>query len=210
MIAQLRGEIVAKAHSAIVVDLNGLGLRAEVPQQLAASCVAGEPIHLYTSLVVREDSLTLYGFASETDLEVFQILLGVSGVGPRSALGVLSELTTAEIVDAVAKEQHEVFRRVSGVGPKLAKMISVSLSGKLERLGLELAAAGETLPAQSLPQTVIDDVVSALVTLGYPSANAQRAVAAASETLAAGDEPDALDSQQRILREALIHLQAGV
>src|SRR5690606_12962779 len=101
----------------LVVSVGGVGLRVEVPSGRVAAH-AGDQVSLHTSLVVREDSLTLFGFATADELEVFGILLGVSGVGPRSALGVLTELTPAQIAQAAVNEDEKPFRRVSGIGPK--------------------------------------------------------------------------------------------
>ncbi len=86
---------------------------------------------MHTALVVREDDLSLYGFAEADELAVFDLLRGVSGVGPKSAMGVLAAMSPAELAQAVSLEDDGAFRRVSGIGPKTAKLIVVSLAGKL-------------------------------------------------------------------------------
>lgn len=201
MIASVRGEVLSAGAGWLVVGVGGVGLRVEVPGA-RVSAHAGEEVSLHTSLVVREDSLTLYGFATADELEVFGILLGVSGVGPRSALGVLTELTPSQIAQAAAGEDEKPFRKVSGIGPKTAKLIAVQLAGKLDpRM---FAAPGE--PAGGMPPQAGDagstvNVNAALVGLGYAEAQAAEAVRSALEAGASDDEAG-------LLRAALALLQA--
>jgi Holliday junction DNA helicase RuvA len=167
---------------AVVVEVGGVGLHIAVTPQVARATHVGEPILLHTSLIVREDALSLFGFESREELEVFGLLLGVTGVGPKSALGVLSTLTVAQIADAVAGDDDAPFRRVSGIGPKTAKLIVVQLAGKLAvtrapETGRRDAAASAAIPVQ---------VVQALVGLGW----SERVAAEAVETVAA-DAPEA-------------------
>nr|WP_243752166.1 Holliday junction branch migration protein RuvA [Leucobacter weissii] len=188
----------------VVVGVGGVGLRVEVPGRIPG-LHPGEPVALHTQLVVREDSLTLFGFASESELEVFGILLGVSGVGPRSALGVLTELTPAQIAAAAAQEDEKPFRKVSGIGPKTAKLIAVQLGGKLdprrfanEGLGPEADADGKA-GSEDLVTRVL--VTQGLIGLGYAEAQAETAVQDAVDAGAPAD-------QAGLLRSALALLQA--
>ncbi|TDP90209.1 Holliday junction DNA helicase subunit RuvA [Leucobacter luti] len=199
MIASIRGPVLASGAGWAVIGLGGLGMRVEVPSGRVPQPQPGEDLALLTSLVVREDSLTLFGFHSEAELEVFGHLIAVSGVGPRSALGVLSALAPAEIAEAVASEDERPFRKVSGIGPKTAKLIVVSLAGKLASLELgEPSVAGRGPAAAS----VADAVADGLVGLGWGAADAQLAVA---DALDAG----APESNAELLRAALALLQAG-
>lgn len=185
----------------VVVGLGGLGMRVEVPSGRVAQAVPGDEVALHTSLVVREDSLTLFGFETPAELAVFGHLIAVSGVGPRSALGVLSGLAPAEIAAAVAADDEKPFRKVSGIGPKTAKLIVVSLTGKLAGLDLgESTAAGSA--GGGAPATVADAVAEGLVGLGWGPSDAQGAVA---DALDAG----APDTSAELLRAALALLQAG-
>ena len=215
MISFVRGNALSAGAGWVVVDVGpgggagGVGLRVEVPGRLAGAH-AGAELALHTQLVVREDSLTLFGFATAEELEVFGILLGVSGVGPRSALGVLTELTPAQIARAVMDEDEKPFRKVSGIGPKSAKLIAVQLAGKLDpRAFGEESPAGRGDPAHDAidaAEAVADrraaaTVLQGLVGLGYGEAQAETAVQDARDAGAPADEAG-------LLRAALALLQA--
>ncbi|WP_416446936.1 Holliday junction branch migration protein RuvA [Leucobacter sp. HNU] len=199
MIASIQGPVLSAGAGWVVVGVGGLGLRVEVPSGRAAAHTPGEQLSLHTSLVVREDSLTLFGFATADELEVFGQLLAVSGVGPRSALGVLSELTPSEIAAAVFAEDEKPFKRVSGIGPKTAKLIAVSLAGKLRPEAF--APAAETPVAVDGDQLAADAVRAGLMGLGWGESDAERAVSDARAAGAPGD-------QAGLLRAALALLQA--
>lgn len=217
MIASIRGEVLSVGAGWVVIDVSpggfgGIGLRIEVPGRLSGAHI-GEQIALHTQLVVREDSLTLFGFGTSEELEVFGILLGVSGVGPRSALGVLTELTPAQIAQAAATEDEKPFRKVSGIGPKTAKLIAVQLAGKLDPRafgsvgtgtdGPQGEGAGASAdPAQSVAaERAAANVVQGLVGLGYAESQAEAAVRDARDAGAPSDEAG-------LLRAALALLQA--
>jgi len=131
----------------------------------------GERLMLHTSLIVREDALSLYGFADRSELEIFGLLISVTGVGPKSALGVLSHLTVDQIAEAVNAEDDAPFRRVSGIGPKTAKLIVVHLAGKVQPVGVgsRVTAGGGS--------DVVDQVTAALVGLGWSEKVAAEAAA---------------------------------
>ncbi|WP_125099552.1 Holliday junction branch migration protein RuvA [Leucobacter chromiireducens] len=199
MIASIQGPVLTSGAGWAVVGLGGLGVRVEVPSGRVSQLQPGDVVSLHTSLVVREDSLTLFGFASEPELAVFGHLIAVSGVGPRSALGVLSGLSPAEIARAVSAEDEKPFRKVSGIGPKTAKLIVVSLAGKLD--ALELGAVDA--PAASAPgDGAAEAVAEGLVGLGWSQNDAEGAVA---DALSAG----APEEHAGLLRAALALLQAG-
>src|SRR5690606_24390365 len=105
------------------VGVGGVGFQVAVPADVAHTSVVGGDLLLHTSLVVRDDSLSLYGFLEPEELDIFMLLTTVTGVGPKSALGVLSHLTADQIAQAVSDEDDAPFRRVSGIGPKTAKLI---------------------------------------------------------------------------------------
>lgn len=156
-----------------------MGFSVAVPGDVAHTAHLGETILLHTSLIVREDALSLYGFADTAELEVFGHLIGVTGVGPKSALGVLSHLSVDQIATAVAADDDAPFRRVSGIGPKTAKLIVLQLAGKLKP---PVAAA----PAQTATTAITEQLVAALVGLGWSekvaSEAAEQSAADASET----------------------------
>lgn len=190
MIASVSGIVAARSADWVVVETGGIGYRIETPSAVAASCHVGESVKLHTQLVVREDSHTLYGFGSTEALEMFNVLLQVNGVGPRSALGVLSLLEPQEIAAAVAAEDPKPFTRVSGIGPKSAKMILVSLAGKLDRFAVAHGGA-EAPTASSAAADIPAQVVAALVGLGWQEKDAVAAVADA-QAAGAGEDNAAL------------------
>ncbi|GAA1950991.1 Holliday junction branch migration protein RuvA [Microbacterium deminutum] len=171
MISSVRGTAVHVDVDTVVVDVGGVGLAVAVTPQVARSTHLGETVMLHTNLIVREDALSLYGFESRDELQVFTQLLGVTGVGPKSALGVLSALTVAQIADAVTADDDAPFRRVSGIGPKTAKLIVVQLAGRIEApRGGSATRGGVSEPAVSA------QVVQALVGLGWSERIASEAL----------------------------------
>ena len=175
MIASLTGVIRAATRDVLVVDVNGVGYAVTVSPVVAQAHDIGDPIDLLTSLIVREDSMTLFGFLSQQELTLFESLITVSGVGPKSALGVLSALSPAEVFSAVSAEDDSVFRSVSGIGPKTAKLIIVQLSGRLSAV---VADDIKTSVASVTTTSVAVQVVTALTGLGWPEKIARDAVAA--------------------------------
>ena len=132
MISSLHGVVLHATSDQVVIDVGGVGFAVAVPADVAHTAVVGEKLLLHTSLIVREDSLSLFGFADRGELEIFGLLISVTGVGPKSALGVLSHLTADQIAEAVTAEDDAPFRRVSGIGPKTAKLIVLQLAGKVQ------------------------------------------------------------------------------
>lgn len=193
--------MVASGAGWTVIDVGGVGMRVEVPSGRQSQAAVGDELFLRTSLVVREDSLTLFGFATQDELDVFGHLLAVSGVGPRSALGVLSALSPAEIARAVAAEDEKPFRKVSGIGPKTAKLIVVSLAGKLPELGFADGDAGGAAEADPERATA-EAVAEGLAGLGWSEVDARQAVQDARDAGAPAD-------QAGLLRAALALLQAA-
>lgn len=183
MISSVRGTVVHIDADSVVVEVGGVGLHVAVAPQVARAAHVGDALLLHTSLIVREDALSLFGFETREELTVFTQLLGVTGVGPKSALGVLATLTVPQIADAVAADDDAPFRRVSGIGPKTAKLIVVQLAGKIAMTrpagaGRADAAATAGVPAQ---------VVQALVGLGWTERTAAEAVEAAANDATEGD-----------------------
>ena len=130
MISSLHGAVLHSTADQVIIDVGGVGFSVAVPADVAHTATVGEKLLLHTSLIVREDSLSLFGFADRSELEIFGLLISVTGVGPKSALGVLSHLTVDQIAEAVTGEDDAPFRRVSGIGPKTAKLIVLQLAGK--------------------------------------------------------------------------------
>lgn len=171
MISSLHGTVLHSSSDQVVIDVGGVGFSVAVPGDVAHTATVGERLMLHTSLIVREDALSLYGFADRSELEIFGLLISVTGVGPKSALGVLSHLTVDQIAEAVNAEDDAPFRRVSGIGPKTAKLIVVQLAGKVQPVGVgsRVATGGGS--------DVVDQVTAALVGLGWSEKVAAEAAA---------------------------------
>ena len=168
MIATLRGEIAQIEENALIVEVGGVGLRVFVPAPLRGRMRAGEALLLYTHLVVREDALTLYGFESQSERELFNILLGVDGIGPKVALSVLSTMTLDAIQRAVFADEPEVLSRVPGVGKKTAQKMALHLKDKLRPM--------DTLATMATMTDRDSEVLAALTALGYSVVEAQAAI----------------------------------
>ena len=201
MIASVRGTVLGVGGTAAVIEVGGVGLAVQVTPQTALSLRVGSEATLHTALIVREDDLSLFGFATRAELEIFDLLRGVSGVGPKSALGVLATLSPDEVARAVTAEDDAPFRKVSGIGPKTAKLIAVSLQGKL--VAPTTSSGGSaTTPTTSITQSV----VAALVGLGW---NERAAAAAVDEAAAEASDVDR-ETVAALLRLSLARLGPGV
>lgn len=166
MIAHLRGQIVMRRDDFVVLDVNGVGFRVRTPTStLETLGLEGTDAKLFTHLHVREDDLSLFGFATEEELSLFELLLTVSGIGPKGALGVLSAATPNTVRAAIAQGNLDVLTSIPGIGKKMAQRLVLELKGKLELTDAEL---GEISPLDQ-------EVIAALVNLGYSAAEAQRA-----------------------------------
>ncbi len=169
MISSLRGVVLSVTQHNCDVDVGGVGYRVNITSEHSATLRVGSEVLLVTSLIVREDSMTLFGFPHSEGREIFETLLSVNGVGPRSALAVLNTLTPEEIINAVIDENDSVFKKVSGIGPKTAKLIVLQLSGKLNLNTAQSISTKEQTPHATA-------VIDALVGLGWNEKVAKDAV----------------------------------
>ncbi|WP_065962274.1 Holliday junction branch migration protein RuvA [Curtobacterium sp. UCD-KPL2560] len=197
MIASLRGTCIDVAGSAVVVEAGGVGYAVTVTPAHALTMRQGSEVFLRTAMIVREDEHLLFGFESTDALQVFDLLRSVSGVGPKSAIGVLAHLDPSQVANAVANEDDAAFRKVSGIGPKTAKLITVALAGKL--VAFEQAPAGAPVAGAAGAHPAALDVVSALIGLGWREDAAQSAV----DAVVANDPGAAAMGTQSLLRAAL-------
>jgi Holliday junction DNA helicase RuvA len=168
MIATLRGEISQIEDNALVMEVGGVGLRVFVPAPVRGRVKVGETVFLFTHLVVREDALTLYGFESQADRELFNMLLGVDKVGPKVALSVLSTLTLDAVQHAVFADEADILSRVPGIGKKTAQKIALHLRDKLKPM--------DALARVAAMSDVDSEVLAALTSLGYSVVEAQAAI----------------------------------
>ena len=200
MIAHLRGRIFAKHPNRIIVDVNGVGYDVAVP--LSTFYGLGEPgaeIALRIHTHVREDALLLYGFATLLELDLFERLIGISGIGPKVALAVLSGIEPKELVRAVERGDVARLTAIPGVGKKTAARMVLELKDRLPSARLVAETAGGGAPDAPVLR---DDVLSALTNLGYHRPLAEKAVEAAINTL--GPASDA--GFERMLKQALREL----
>lgn len=167
MIASIEGKIAATYADHVVVVVNGIGYKVFMPAS-AISRLEGDHVFLHTLLVVREDSLTLYGFPTLAERELFETVISVSGIGPKLGLAILSTLGVEHLRNAVVAEKPDVLVRVPGIGKKMAQKIVLELKDKL-------AAGLEDLPVGSFTD-VNADVLDTLVALGYSIVEAQAAI----------------------------------
>jgi Holliday junction DNA helicase RuvA len=190
MIAHLTGCVAAVAPDGAVIEVGGVGLLVQCTPGTLAGLRLGEQARLATSLVVREDALTLYGFASDDERNTFELVQTASGVGPRLAQAMLAVLTPDALRRAVAAEDLAMLMSVPGIGRKGAQRIVLELAGRLGApvdVGV-LATAGRAAPA--VPQWQ-DQVRAGLVSLGWQAREADQAIAVVEPDLAA--EPGEVD-----------------
>lgn len=204
MIASVRGTVLAVRLDAAVVEVGGTGYLVQATPATLAGLRVGHEATLHTTMVVREDSLTLFGFADDDEREVFEVLQTVSGVGPRLALAMLAVHSPDGLRRAVASEDLAALKRVPGIGHKGAQRIVLELADRLGPPAPSGAAGAPTAPAA--PADRRDQVVDALVGLGWNQKAAQDAVAAVLE---GSDEPVGESEVAGVLRAALRTLGGG-
>ncbi len=167
MIATLHGKLQAFLDDSVVVEVGGIGFRVRTPTRTLASLGAvGSQVHLFTHLHVREDDLSLFGFITDDERRLFETLLTVSGVGPKVALGVLSNAAPETVRMAIAQGNVEMLTAIPGIGKKTAQRLLLELKGKVEAAGL--GEVGELAP-------VDEDVMNALINFGFSAVEAARA-----------------------------------
>ena len=198
MIAWLRGTLFEKHPNRVIVDVQGVGYDVAVP--LSTFYGLGEPGVVVTLRVhthVREEALALYGFATPLELDLFERLIGVSGIGPKLALAVLSGIEPVDLVQAIERADLARLTAIPGVGKKTAERLVVELKDRLPKGALPASAAGSETPASRLK----DDVVSALMNLGYHRPLAEKAAESAIKaTPTGGFEPTLRQALRELAR----------
>ena len=170
MIGSLSGKLQALTDDTLIVNVGGVGFRVRVSANTAAGLgEVGSPVQLFTHLRVREDELSLYGFATEEELHLFETLMTVSGVGPKVAMSVLAAAPIATLKIAIAEGNIDALTAVPGIGKKTAQRLALELKGKIDVTGL--SEVSEISPPDK-------DVIDALINLGYSAAEATRAARA--------------------------------
>jgi holliday junction DNA helicase RuvA len=190
MIASLRGKLLVAGTDHAIVETSGVGYQVFMPRPvLEAIGGVGSDVLLYTHLHVREDALVLYGFATWEQRAFFETLIGVTGVGPRMALGLLSAAPLDQLQIAIANENTALLAQVPGIGKKTAARLVLELKGKLDLSKVGLAAANVSAPAAALNAELIE----VLTSLGYSALEAQSAVSSLP-----ADAPPELEERLRL------------
>lgn len=172
MISRLTGKLVEKTPPQIVIDVNGVGYEADVSMQTFYNLPpVGESVQLFTQLIIREDAHLLFGFATAEERKTFRQLIKVSGIGAKTALGILSAMTADELAQAVAEEDVKRLSSAPGIGKKTAERMVLELRGKLVA---HTVTDGLFAATPAVDET--DDIVSTLLALGYSEREAKAAV----------------------------------
>ena len=178
MIASIQGVLLEQGKESVVIEAQGVGFEILVSNRtLAKLPETGGKVRLLTHLVVREESLTLFGFENAEEKAMFLKLIAVSGVGPKVALNVLSGMSTSDLAIALVSEDARAIARIPGIGKKTAERLILELKEKVDSRALSQAAP--QLPEQGAAASAMQEAVRALMALGYSSAEASRAVGAA-------------------------------
>ena len=190
MISYLEGTVIEKESDSITGMVNGIGLKVYVPQSLLGIAEKGKEILLHTQLIVREDLLALYGFETKEEVEYFSLLMGVSGIGPRLALGFLSTVGVDTVRRAVIQDQPDFLSRVPGVGKKTAQKVVLYLQGRI-------SDSFENATLSNLHSADLE-AIEALTALGYSLVQAQTAVQSVPK-----DTPDTVEDKIRAALQSL-------
>ncbi len=180
MIASLRGKLQAVGDHYVIVDVGGVGFRVRTTQNVIDHATPGKVIELHTHMVVRENEISLYGFQSVEELDLFGVLLNISGIGPRTALSILSAFSPETLRGVISQGDVMALTRIPGIGRKTAQRLALDLK---DRLGT--AGAGLVMPSMNAGDA---DAINALTALGYSLAEAQEALQAVPDDVQGLDE----------------------
>ena len=197
MIAHLRGEPVLTGDRWVVIDVGGIGYQVQVTQPVLHQLAQiKEPVKLFTHMAVREDAITLYGFMHQRELEMFRILIGVSGIGPQTAMNLLSQIEIEDFAIAILNEDEKTLTRISGIGTKSAKRLILELRDKMKKIGEAMISreTGRAGPA-------VHDAVSALISLGFTEKESRDAVSAAAPGISSPTVQDLIKAALARLKE---------
>lgn len=185
MIASVKGRLTEKGDNYVIIWIGGIGLRIGVPAGIIKGYDLEENVLLYTHLVVRDDNISIYGFDDKEQLEIFQELLRVNGIGPRLALVIISTLSINQIINAVSSQQAYIFNQVPGIGNKTAQKIIFHLNDRIKNImGIRLISDAKEIN---------NDLMDALIALGYSVVESQAAVQSLPK-----DAPELLEERIRL------------
>ncbi|NMA89052.1 MAG: Holliday junction branch migration protein RuvA [Methanoculleus bourgensis] len=194
MIAHLSGELASTGDRWVVIDIGGVGYRVQVTEPTLQDLVATEGrVMVHTHMVVRDDDIQLYGFSHPRERELFTILIGVTGIGPQTAMNILSRISFEDFAIAILSDDEKVLTRIPGIGPKSAKRLILELKDKMKKCAATLPGGRSRAEAC--------DAVSALVSLGFSEREAEEAVNAVIADLPAPTVQDLIRASLARLRE---------
>ena len=196
MIYSLNGEVTHLEQNLIVVECGGVGYACRSTSTAVSRAVIGEKIKLYTYLNIREDAAELFGFSDESELNCFKMLLSVSGVGPKVAIAILSDLKPQEFALAVVNDDSKTITHAQGVGSKLAQRIILELKDKLKKDGSFASADIPKIDLSATASNAVSEALTALMVLGFSNSQAQKALSGLPEEL----------SVQELVKEGLKRL----
>ena len=188
MIGQLNGKLIEKNPTSLVIDCGGVGYEVKISLNTYSALGAEEAVKIYTKFIVREDAQLLYGFAEPVEREMFNHLISVSGIGPNTAMIMLSSMVPEEIANAIQTDDVKTIQSVKGIGAKTAERVIVDLRGKM----LKMAFSTENIFTTN--NTNHFDALTALVSLGFDKKSAEKAI----DKVRAGEE-----SVEQLIKEAL-------
>lgn len=202
MIAHIKGIVAEKNPMRIVIDINGIGYELLVPISSYDKIGAiGDTTKLFTYQHVREDVLQLFGFSTQEEREMFLLLISISGIGPKSALGIISSIAVKELKHAIAHENLTLLTAVPGIGKKTAQRIVVELKDKVTKMGITVDPSSKFASSES-SQTA-DEAMMALISLGYHKSISEKAIVRALQ-----ENPDNPMSLQELIKAALRYASA--
>ena len=194
MIAHLSGELASTGDRWVVIDIGGVGYRVQVTEPTLQDLVATEGrVMVHTHMVVRDDDIQLYGFSHPRERELFTILIGVTGIGPQTAMNILSRISFEDFAIAILSDDEKVLTRIPGIGPKSAKRLILELKDKMKKCAATLPGGRSRAEAC--------DAVSALVSLGFSEREAEEAVNAIIADMPAPTVQDLIRASLTRLRE---------
>lgn len=170
MITYLNGRLIEKSPTVLVIECGGIGYEVRISLNTFSAIGSGESIKIFTQFVVREDAQILYGFVDTDEREMFNLLVSVSGIGPNTAIVMLSGLSPAEIAHAIVSEDVDTIKGVKGIGTKTAQRVIVDLKDKM----LKFEVSGENVSSSN--NTIRFDALTALVSLGFDKKSAEKAI----------------------------------
>ena len=204
MIGRISGSVDAVTASLAIIAVSGVGFEVRMPVSDLAELHVGEQAQVYTTLAVTQDSIILYGFLTQASKRVFAQLQKVSGIGPKVALAVLSAFTPDQLARAIRDHDVAALTRTQGLGKKGAQKIILELSGYLDTIGAPHSGEKET----AAPDRGFSQVLTGLVSLGWPQQDARRAVTEVCRTQGISP-PLAAEDESKLLKQALAALDRG-